>query len=849
MRPMPLALLLSCCLWFACDPGQPAPPADDGPSSAASSEPTRSPSSSSDTVSSSRTELPPTADEVDKLTESGKLLDALRRGRALVCGTDGATKRHITLLAAVYAKAGREGASLGRVEAVVEGMAPVDRALSGSELWKRHQEAIEGPDPVEDDAARIQAYADRLLRSASDQELLLRRASDLYLCVGSHAMAAELLLIAAEALEARGNPRAQELARRSKRWLDKISAPDSASEALASRIDKLLPRSKPKPADPKPGAKPTPTSGALIDAWYGQYHGPHKMGSAHILATRLADGGVKVVESYVSRRRSSLTQQIYTSRTTFTAEMDEDLTVRKAVIKSVEADGKRSSTVTAERQQGSYLFTAVVGDSKPYSSPLVVEEKVIGSNDVLMQRLTSAGTLVKGYKRELLEFYYDAKDPKINRRTLEVADVIGEGKDRKIIVMFGVTKVTVAADGVVELLQQGAFRMKRESKEDAQNLPMSPPQLQDKIMLDWGAPNVSRLTAQTLEVTVRGYEGDPIFQASEYSKVEVIDDDPSRYLVTMTAFPRGQEQYPKLGFETKGKEAYLKADPIRQSDSPLIKAKAKEIIGGTTDSLEAVEKLAAWIHINLRKEYTAVGNLSATQCLAEMRGDCSEHAVLFDSFARSLGIPVKQCSGYVFFATQGGSHAWSQVWLGERWIHVDCVANTVGCGPNYILFWKQRDDGKVDRTTGLRRGALTAFPVTARVRSVTIGGKSVPRAKLDGLAKLDGQTLTHALMGVKLELPKGWRVTSMRPTRISLADPQGSTVSLRSFGNHPLAILSQQGRKGKIEPSHQVDGRPAWSMSGWSPMVMVAFSGGSLLVQGRSGKLDELLKAIDFDLD
>jgi hypothetical protein len=121
--------------------------------------------------------------------------------------------------------------------------------------------------------------------------------------------------------------------------------------------------------------------------------------------------------------------------------------------------------------------------------------------------------------------------------------------------------------------------------------------------------------------------------------------------------------------------ADLASTPFVQSDDGKIRKAAAEALGGETDALRAARKLVDWVYATLDKVPTAsVPN--ALDVLAEKRGDCNEHAVLYVALARAAGLPARMVAGTVYMPAEGGGagsffyHAWSEVWLGE-WIAVD----------------------------------------------------------------------------------------------------------------------------------------------------------------------------------
>lgn len=72
---------------------------------------------------------------------------------------------------------------------------------------------------------------------------------------------------------------------------------------------------------------------------------------------------------------------------------------------------------------------------------------------------------------------------------------------------------------------------------------------------------------------------------------------------------------------------------------------------------------------------------TAAESFATGRGVCQDHAHVFISCCRYLGIPARYISGYIYSPNQEevASHAWADAWLGNRWASFD-VSNAGGSG-------------------------------------------------------------------------------------------------------------------------------------------------------------------------
>lgn len=119
---------------------------------------------------------------------------------------------------------------------------------------------------------------------------------------------------------------------------------------------------------------------------------------------------------------------------------------------------------------------------------------------------------------------------------------------------------------------------------------------------------------------------------------------------------------------------FLAPSDLCQSQDPAVVAKAREILGGETDSWRAVCRLREWVYKSLRKVSSEPRPISATEVLQQMSGDCTEHATLMAALCQAAGLPVKMAVGVAYMERAYHYHAWNAVYVGE-WVEVDATWN------------------------------------------------------------------------------------------------------------------------------------------------------------------------------
>ncbi len=126
------------------------------------------------------------------------------------------------------------------------------------------------------------------------------------------------------------------------------------------------------------------------------------------------------------------------------------------------------------------------------------------------------------------------------------------------------------------------------------------------------------------------------------------------------------------------------------------------------------------------------------EALAERRGVCQDFAHIFITLARSLGVPARYVSGYLFRnelshdrSTDGATHAWAEALLPEiGWVGFDPTNNLIA-EDRHIRVAVGRDYADVPPTRGIYKGLCAArheLAVAVRVGSVkdALAGDTVP---------------------------------------------------------------------------------------------------------------------------
>lgn len=118
----------------------------------------------------------------------------------------------------------------------------------------------------------------------------------------------------------------------------------------------------------------------------------------------------------------------------------------------------------------------------------------------------------------------------------------------------------------------------------------------------------------------------------------------------------------------------LKSTLVVEADNPEIQQTAKKIIGHERNAYAAAKKIVGWVGDNMVKDYGSSAD-RASDVLHQMRGDCTEHALLSVALLRAVGIPAKRVDGVVYLLNEDDVpalywHEWVEAYVGE-WTQMD----------------------------------------------------------------------------------------------------------------------------------------------------------------------------------
>jgi tetratricopeptide (TPR) repeat protein/transglutaminase-like putative cysteine protease len=193
------------------------------------------------------------------------------------------------------------------------------------------------------------------------------------------------------------------------------------------------------------------------------------------------------------------------------------------------------------------------------------------------------------------------------------------------------------------------------------------------IIIDKAIPDPREMRQVLYKVALKEGSISGIFPQDERQKV--IRDSGNELLLRVEAYLPDYLLY-TIPFTDDKFIPYLKGNNYIQPGHPEIAIKAKQIIGRQKNAYLAAKELEKWVSSNIKDKTFDVGLATASEVIEDMRGDCTEHAILLASLCRAVGIPSQIVVGLVYVPVAGSDkgmfmyHMWNEVYVG-KWIQLD----------------------------------------------------------------------------------------------------------------------------------------------------------------------------------
>ncbi len=272
--------------------------------------------------------------------------------------------------------------------------------------------------------------------------------------------------------------------------------------------------------------------------------------------------------------------------------------------------------------------------------------------------------------------------------------------------------------------------------------------------------------------------------------------------------------------------ADLEPNAYLDANDPLIRETAARVAGGTDDPYEKAVRLKNWVADNMIFDLGIVSP-PATEVIRNRRGTCVGYAMLLATLARAAGLPSRFLMGYVYLNGIWGGHAWSEIFIEDRWLPFDAAVIGPGIADAARVHFS-RSTLAAGLGEAVMGGQQLYGALDIEVLEFRLDGKTVRVPKGRALCEIDGDLYINPGLGLKIKKPADFMFADtdkVWPENILLrmAGPDGASLRVLQQARHP-------GRKesdwaAKLLDDAVAGGRHAETRLGRRPVYLISGAG------------------------
>ena len=133
--------------------------------------------------------------------------------------------------------------------------------------------------------------------------------------------------------------------------------------------------------------------------------------------------------------------------------------------------------------------------------------------------------------------------------------------------------------------------------------------------------------------------------------------------------------------------------PSRFCESDKLNNKAFDIVHDRMTGYQMVAAISAWVHRHIKYEYNrSTSSTSALDTLQAQHGVCRDLSHLAIALCRSINIPARFVTGYLYDLKPMDLHAWFEVFLDNEWYTFDATQSTLTGGRVILAYGRDAAD-------------------------------------------------------------------------------------------------------------------------------------------------------------
>ncbi len=232
----------------------------------------------------------------------------------------------------------------------------------------------------------------------------------------------------------------------------------------------------------------------------------------------------------------------------------------------------------------------------------------------------------------------------------------------------------------------------------------------------------------------------------------------------------------------------LEANAYLDADDALIRETAGQVAGGVADPYEKAIRLKTWVADHMTFDLGIVSP-PATEVIRNRRGTCVGYAMLLTALARAAGLPSRFLMGYVYLNGIWGGHAWSEIFVRNRWLPFD--AAVIGPGiADAARIHVSRSSLAAGLGEAVIAGQRLYGSVDIEVLEYRLDGKTYRVPPKRPLCEIDGDVYINPGLGLRVRKPAEFAFSETdkvwpENTLLGMVGPEDASLRVLQLARHP----------------------------------------------------------------
>ena len=131
---------------------------------------------------------------------------------------------------------------------------------------------------------------------------------------------------------------------------------------------------------------------------------------------------------------------------------------------------------------------------------------------------------------------------------------------------------------------------------------------------------------------------------------------------------------------------YLKSTQLLDTGDYEVQRLARSAAGISSEPAEICRQMTRYLAANLKRSAFSTTLIAASQTAKQMRGDCTEHAILLAAMMRCYQVPSRVAVGLVYHERVSGfvAHMWTEAYVQGKWLPFDSTMGSSAAAPIII---------------------------------------------------------------------------------------------------------------------------------------------------------------------